>query len=189
MSDVASKADPLLERILSEEGNLFAHAMRLVVSNGKHREDAQDLVQDTLLRAWKAVSTGNGPQHEEVERWLHLTLKNAFLDSRKSKKPLDGNAETFAFSYENLPEDYSDLFTAQCFDADGKPDEDIILARAAARIEKPENRLIFLLRAQNLKYSEIAQQTGLSEEIVKKRLFRIREVLRPLWPEITAPTL
>jgi RNA polymerase sigma-70 factor (ECF subfamily) len=55
---------------------------------GHERADAEDLVQDTYLRAWQAWTNGNRPQ--QVEAWLATICLNLGRDRlRRASKRLE----------------------------------------------------------------------------------------------------
>src|ERR671910_1042044 len=56
---------------------------------GHERADAEDLVQDTYLRAWQAWTNGNRPQ--QVEAWLATICLNLGRDRlRRAKERVGG---------------------------------------------------------------------------------------------------
>lgn len=66
----------LLRALHDEHGDaLFAHALRLV--NGD-RQRAEDLVQETLLRAWRHPETLDPTR---VRSWLFTTARNLAIDA------------------------------------------------------------------------------------------------------------
>jgi RNA polymerase sigma-70 factor (ECF subfamily) len=81
-------ADDELVRVLCEEHGdaLFAHALRLV---GGDRQRAEDLVQETLLRAWRHPDLLD-PDRGSVRAWLFTTARNLSIDAwrrRSSRVP------------------------------------------------------------------------------------------------------
>ncbi len=60
---------------------LHVHCYRLLGS----LEDAEDLVQETLLRAWQHFDTFKG--HASLRTWLYTIATNACLDTLKKRRP------------------------------------------------------------------------------------------------------
>ncbi|ASW57363.1 RNA polymerase subunit sigma [Plantactinospora sp. KBS50] len=92
-----SDLDAQLLRALHDEhaDALFAHALRLV---GGDRQRAEDLVQETLLRAWRhpeALDPGRG----SVRAWLFTTARNLAIDAWRRRSSRVGEVVT-----DNLPE-------------------------------------------------------------------------------------
>ncbi len=76
----------LLRALQDEHGDaLFAHAVRLT---GGDRQRAEDLVQETLLRAWRHPEVLD-PERGAVRSWLFTTARNLAIDAwrRRSTRP------------------------------------------------------------------------------------------------------
>jgi RNA polymerase sigma-70 factor (ECF subfamily) len=68
----------LLRALYAEHGDaLFAHALRLASGD---RQRAEDLVQETLLRAWRHPEALD-PDRGSVRAWLFTTVRNLAIDS------------------------------------------------------------------------------------------------------------
>ena len=74
---------------------LYAHALRLV--NGD-RQRAEDLVQETLLRAWRHPEALD-PQRGSVRAWLFTTARNLAIDAWRRRSVRVGEVIT-----DELPE-------------------------------------------------------------------------------------
>jgi len=72
----------LLRAMFAEHGDaLYAHALRL--TNGD-RQRAEDLVQETLLRAWRHPEALD-PNRGSVRAWLFTTARNLAIEGRLEK--------------------------------------------------------------------------------------------------------
>lgn len=58
---------------------LFLYALSLT----KHKEDAQDIVQETFIKAYLSLDNNT-----DIKNWLYKVLKNAFIDTYRKRKPL-----------------------------------------------------------------------------------------------------
>jgi RNA polymerase sigma-70 factor, ECF subfamily len=159
---------PGFERAVERErATLAAYARRLV----RNSADAEDLVQETLLRAYRHRETlaGSG----RLGAWLFVTLRNLFINQLRQRKR---QPTLLSVDEGNLPEI-----------ADASPDP----ARAAVgRLERraleralaalPDAYRVPLLRADRdgLTYGEIADELGLPIGTVRSRIFRARARLR-----------
>lgn len=135
-----------------------------------NRLDAEDLVQDTCLRAWEQLPQPRGSG--SLDRWLLSILYHRFIDESRRRKrapvrPLDG------------ARDPTDIV------ASGDPRPDELLERAeseraldAAWLELERSQQILLaLRAEGYGLEEIEEITGISRKVLRARLHRARRSL------------
>jgi RNA polymerase sigma-70 factor (ECF subfamily) len=81
----------LLRALQDEHGNaLFAHAVRL---SGGDRQRAEDLVQETMLRAWRYPEALN-PERGAVRSWLFTTARNLAIDAWRRRSVRVGEVVT-----------------------------------------------------------------------------------------------
>ena len=80
------------DHILPLKDKLFRLALRITL----HREEAEDIVQDTLLRVWEKRETW--PQIESIEAYCTTICRNLALDrnaaARNSNLRLDEQMDT-----------------------------------------------------------------------------------------------
>jgi len=130
------------------------------------REDAEDLTQQTFLRAWEALPKFRG--NSSISTWLHSIAYHEYthwLRSRREHVPLDEIVET--------PDD--------CVEQNL---EAVLLRWAIARLD-PEHREVFVLHyVQGFSVGEIAQIVGVPKGTVKSRLFFARQKLRELLSDV-----
>ena len=137
-----------------------------------HAEDAEDVMQDALMRTYKHVGQIKDPG--AFRTWLFRTVRNACLMKRRRRVDEPARVETID------PGSPQDVATG----AQG-PDEVAMnnwlgerLRRALATLP-PAYRMIVLLREmEGLSTREVATVTGMSEDNVKTRLHRARVMLR-----------
>lgn len=152
------------ELVLRYQGRLYNLAYRLT----GEREEARDLTQEALVRAYTALPSFR--TGERFSPWVYKITVNLcinFLRRKKMKVPLDEEAPL----------------------VDGSPGPEEALERketqAAVRraiLALPEQyRAVILLRhQQDLSYADIAQALGLPLGTVKTHIFRAREMLHKL---------
>ena len=81
----------LLRALQDEHGDaLFAHAVRLT---GGDRQRAEDLVQETLLRAWRYPEALD-PERGAVRSWLFTTARNLAIDAWRRRSVRVGEVVT-----------------------------------------------------------------------------------------------
>ena len=155
---------------------LFRLALRLT---GK-REDAEDLVQETLVRALPALRRFEG--RAKLSTYLVRALTNLWknrLRSRKRSRMVEwfqGKRGDEQDDDGPVPVDESPTPLAQ-LEARERARE---VRRAVLRLA-PQRRLTLLLReVEEMSYEEIAEMTGVPIGTVRSRLARARDDLRAL---------
>jgi RNA polymerase sigma-70 factor (ECF subfamily) len=175
---LAAPAEPVLDRgtrraqfereALQHLDALYSFALKLA----RARDDAEDLVSDTLLRAferWEQYRLGTN-----IRAWLFTILYHVFV-SRKRR--IDAR--------EVQPHEDSDGWSAHEAVGDADPegtfydsflDEEI--TRAIAALPDEYRSAVLLSDVQGLRYAEIAEALHVPEGTVKSRLFRGRRILQ-----------
>ena len=146
----------------------YSLALRLV----GNADDANDVVQDTYLRAFRAIRRFRG--EAQIGTWLYRITSNAantLLQRRRTSQ------------HDELTGD--DLVADEC--RERNPEEraehaDIRAQVLAALSTLPSKlRSVIVLRdIYDLPHDAIAEQLGISESAAKVRLFRARQKLREL---------
>jgi RNA polymerase sigma-70 factor (ECF subfamily) len=159
---------------------LYAAAIRLT----RNPTDAEDLVQETFLKAFRAYHTFE--EGTNLKAWLYRILTNTFINNyrRESRRPKEvdlGEIEDL-YLYRRLAEQVTGASTQSAEDQllSGLVEGDI--KRAVE--ELPENfRLpVLLADLEGFSYKEIAEILGIPIGTVMSRLHRGRKALeRALW--------
>src|SRR3954452_15915119 len=76
MADQATFAEQAMEHM----GSLYSAALRMT----RNPADAEDLVQETYLKAYRAFGTFQ--EGTNLKAWLYRILTNTFINSYRSKK-------------------------------------------------------------------------------------------------------
>lgn len=165
---------PLSEQALAQLDTLFRHALRLT----RNVQDAEDLVQETYLRAYRFAERFTPGTN--LRAWLHRIMTNAHLDTRRAAASQPKRVESGRESEAELPEPLDTL-------ADPRPGvEEQVEAlleseRLAREIEALPERFAQAVRLADLaelSYDEIARLTGVGRNTVGTRVFRGRALLR-----------
>ena len=147
---------------------LYSFALKLT----RVREEAEDLVSDTMVRAfqrWEQYRLGSN-----IRAWLFTILYHAFV-SRKRRvdarevQPLEDEEgrELFEPVGEADPEGtFYDSFV----------DDEVVAA--IQRLPDEYRDAIVMSDLHGLKYAEVAKVLGIPEGTVKSRLFRGRRILQ-----------
>lgn len=147
-----------------------------------HAEDAEDVMQDALLRTYRYVGRIRRP--EAFRTWLYRTVRNACLMKRRRRVDEPVRVESLDTGQGDR-NDGSPAAGADVADRGKAPDELAINAWLGSRLRTALQalpaglRVIVLLREmEGLSTREVASVTGLSEANVKMRLHRARVLLR-----------
>ena len=153
------------EKLIGLQGNLLNFAY-ILTSN---RDDAQDLLQDTTLRALdnedKYVDNVN------FKGWVFTIMRNIFINNyRKDTRESTIIDQTEDLYHLNLPQD-SGLETPDGLVAVNDINE-------AINSFSDEYRIPFSMHVAGYKYNEIAEELGLPLGTVKSRIFFTRQKLQ-----------
>ncbi len=156
---------PTWEEVARHYGRfIYTVAYRLA---GNH-DDAQDLVQEVLVRVQRGLATY---RPGSMEGWLSRITTNAFLDEvrRRKRRPAD-----------SLPDEIDRLPV-------GTPSADEALAReslpdhvqaALQRLPEEYRVAVILCDIVGMSYYEIAESVGIPVGTVRSRIHRGRSMLR-----------
>ena len=163
-----------------QEGNLLRAARRLCRGND---DWAQDLVQDALIRAYKAYSAGGYAESAATPwPWLLRILTNLFINdfNRKRKWEAGVDLDTLTASGEAGPEQ---THAAAC----DMPGITLLAETLDEELETALNSLsegmrlcVVLVDMEGLDYAEAAQALGVPIGTVRSRLSRARLQLQDL---------
>lgn len=158
------------DALLAHLDSLFAFAMRLV---GGRRERAEDLVQETALRAFRGYGSLRSPK--KTKTWLFQILYNTQINEfhRQSREPtadVELN-EALLESMETTPcVTPEEQFFAQLLDSE--------LQQALEDLPIEFRTTIWLSDIEELSYKEIAEITNCPAGTVASRLYRGHRLLR-----------
>jgi len=127
-----------------------------------HRAD--DLVQDTLERAWSRL--GQWQRRGEIRAWMFGILHNQFIDGLRAKRSRpEENAG------DELPE-----VAQRAAQSDHLELQD--LDRTLQRLPAEQREILLLVAVEDMSYQEVANVVGVPIGTVMSRLARARERLR-----------
>jgi RNA polymerase sigma-70 factor (ECF subfamily) len=173
---VAAPPTPADERRLRFEREILVHldalyrvALRLTGSAA----DADDLVQETMLKAYRGFD-GYEPG-SNAKGWLLTILRNAFINEyrRRARRPEHVDLDT-AEAVAALPEEELEVPQERFFD--GIVDDEVL--RAVDALPAPFREAVVLSDVEGLDYREIAKVMNVPVGTVKSRLFRGRRLLK-----------
>jgi RNA polymerase sigma-70 factor, ECF subfamily len=177
VGDAANGDRDAMERLLMRAQEV-AYRFSLLVCG--HAEDAEDVMQDALLKTYRYVNKIKEPQ--AFRTWLYTTVRHACLMKRRRR--VGEPAHILSMEQGGVDRDGE----AQPVEVEGRErpaDQRLIDAWAGGRLRRaldslpPSYRLIVVLREmEGLSTREVAAVSGISEANVKTRLHRARVQLR-----------
>ena len=154
--------DTLRDQMLAAVPSLRAFAISLT----GNRDRADDLVQDTLMRAWASIDRfERGTNHEA---WLFTILRNRFhSEYRKRKHEVEDVDGAFAARLKTYPDqqshlDYEDFLTA------------------LPKLPPDQREALLLVGAQGMSYEDAAEVCNVPVGTIKSRVNRARNRLTAL---------
>jgi len=155
--------------LLPQLDSLYSLALRFTTDPSR----AEDLVQDTVLKAfrsWRQFQPGSN-----IRSWLFTILRNTFLSNwrRRRREPILADLAT--------AEPCATIRAVDDDDPEGRFYARIVEAKVLETIDTlPDHfrKVVVLSDVENLPYSEIAGLLGIPVGTVKSRVFRARRQLQ-----------
>ena len=164
--------DVCAEALLGCFEALYRTAFRLT----GNKSQAEDLVQETYLRAWRSLSQLHDPSG--AQPWMFRILRTTFVDQlrRESSRP------KLVMDIEKILAAHQELSPPEIFDVKdlGKLDEffDQEITRAIAELPDEERFALLFQAVGNLTYREISEALECPIGTVMSRLHRAKRWLR-----------
>ncbi len=152
------------QQLLELEPNLIRFALKLTTN----REDALDLVQETLCKALS--NTDKFQEETNLKSWVFTIMKNTFINNYRRKVRartiIDQTADLY---YLSKPQDSGFM----------SPDSNFSVKeiRKAIDLLEDEYRIPFVRHTEGYKYKEIAEELNIPIGSVKSRIFLARQKL------------
>src|SRR3954452_9427232 len=150
---------------------LYAHALRRL----SQHEAAEDAVQDTLLRAYRALPNLDGDL--ALRAWLHRILTNVCHDEGNRRRRQQGLVEKVAALPEELEPDPVDEAVLH--------DRVRVMSDALKDLPESYREALVLRYVDGLSFREVAEATGVSEENARARVHRGRLALHKVLSRIS----
>ena len=156
--------------LAAQTANLAAFARRLT----RQYADAEDLLQDTMLRCWTARHRFEEGTH--LGAWARTIMRNSFLSGRRRAR-----------FRADLPEDALD----RLFGVDESQSQAVELGEVRRAIGEltPEHREAVLMASEGVSVEEAAARLAIPTGTVKSRVARGRDRLRKIAEDGPKPPL
>jgi RNA polymerase sigma-70 factor (ECF subfamily) len=166
-----------MERLLMRAQEV-AYRFSLLICG--HPQDAEDVMQEALLKTYQHVSHITDP--DAFRTWLYTTVRNACLMKRRRRVGEPAHMVSIEQGVRSADGGATDVDVP---DAARGPEQQLEDSWAGRRLQRALQSLPSAFRAivvmreiEGLPTREVAEITGLSEANVKQRLHRARVMLR-----------
>ena len=159
-------------------------AFAMIYQMVRNEEDAWDLAQDGLLKAWRNIRLFRG--QSQFFTWLYRILMNVTIDWLRRKQVQGATEFDDTIGLDNIEPASVTTPRGDLAPAARLADQEI-RARIDAAIARltPEHREVIILRElDGLDYQEIADRAGITPGTVMSRLFYARKKLQTLLRDV-----
>lgn len=166
------KQEDFNDEIIPHLDALYNFGLRLTADPN----DAEDLVQDTIVKAYRFFSSYE--KGTNAKAWLFRILKNSYINNyrKKSKKPSEVDYDEVSSFYESIraerteTSDLEDKMFRELIDDD--------LSNALNSIPEDFRTVVLLCDVEDFTYEEIANMLDVPIGTIRSRLHRGRNLLK-----------
>lgn len=157
--------------VLPLKNVLFRLALRITMN----RADAEDVVQETMIKVWNRRDEWE--QIESMEAFCLTICRNLSLDKLRR---MDNHAETLSASHD--PQDNS--YGANPEEQIVQRDRLMMVRRLIEQLPEKQRSCVQLRDIEGKSYKDIATIMNISEEQVKVNIFRARQTIKEQFQKI-----
>ncbi|MGD9715232.1 MAG: sigma-70 family RNA polymerase sigma factor [Thermomicrobiales bacterium] len=159
-------AQPVSNALKAELIGAIPNLRAFAVSLCSNADRADDLVQETLVKAWDKIDTFE--EGTNLKAWLFTILRNAyFSEIRKYRREVADSDGEYAASLASQPEQFGHL-------------EMVDLLDALDELPADQREAVLLVGAEGFAYEEAAEICGCAVGTIKSRVNRARNRLAQL---------
>ncbi len=156
--------------ILPLKNKLFRLALRITLS----KEEAEDIVQDTLIKVWN--NKENWEQIESMEAYCYKIARNLSLDHLKK-------AENQNDSIDGTPVEKADNSSTP-YEKMLQKDKMSLVKQLVDELPEKQRSCMQLRDFEGKSYKDIAEALYITEEQVKVNIFRARQAIKLKYKEL-----
>ncbi|HYX08731.1 MAG TPA: sigma-70 family RNA polymerase sigma factor [Bacteroidales bacterium] len=166
------KQEDFEEEIIPHLDAMYNFALRLT----SDPSDAEDLVQDTIVKAFRFFSSYE--KGTNAKAWLFRILKNSYINNyrKQSKQPNQVDYDEVATFYETIRAERTDTS-----DLEDKMFRDLIdddISNALEELPEDFRTVVLLCDVEGFTYEEIANMLDVPIGTIRSRLHRGRNLLK-----------
>ena len=170
--DEKQKQKDFDDEIIPHMDALYNFALRLTTDPN----DAEDLVQDTIVKAYRFFSSYE--KGTNAKAWMFRILKNSFINNyrKTSKKPSQVDYDEVSSYYESIRAERTDTSDLENLMFREMMDDD--LSNALKRLPEDFRTVVLLCDVEGYTYEEIANMLDVPIGTIRSRLHRGRNLLK-----------
>jgi|SRR5699024_10381017 len=167
-----AKQDDFQEEIVPHLDAMYNFALRLT----SDPNDAEDLVQDTIVKAYRFFSSYE--KGTNAKAWLFRILKNSYINNyrKRSKQPSQVDYDEIATFYETIRSDRTDTTDLESQMFRQLVDDDI--SNALEKLPEDFRTVVLLCDVESFTYEEISNMLDVPIGTIRSRLHRGRNLLK-----------
>ena len=156
---------------------VFALALKML----KHREESEEVSQDTFIKVYKSLSKFNG--ESKFSTWIYRIAYNTCLDRIKKNSKYNNDVEINDVTS-------NEIFQAEnIFDSLENKERSVIIKECMDKLPEDERVIMHLFYFEELSLKEIVKIVSMTEGNVKVKLFRARKKLFSIFKESVEPEI
>jgi RNA polymerase sigma-70 factor (ECF subfamily) len=175
-SSTEDDVDLFARLLAAHQEKLYRVAYRMA----GHHEDAQDLLQDALLEAYRSFKKFQRGTY--FDKWLYRIMTNTFIDRQRHKKRV-GRVDSL--DAPSVGGDDGEISAREIPDWTGEPSRRVLHDEFGEPVQKalnqlkPDFRMVLILSdVEEFSYEEIAEMLNIPIGTVRSRLHRARDMMR-----------
>jgi len=170
--DEVKKQRDFNDEIIPHLDSLYNFALRLTTDPN----DAEDLVQDTIVKAYRFFSSYE--KGTNAKAWLFRILKNSFINNyrKTSKKPQQVDYDEVSSFYESIRAERTDTSDLERVMYRELIDDDV--SKALEELPEDFRTVVLLCDVEGFTYEEIANMLDVPIGTIRSRLHRGRNLLK-----------
>jgi len=145
----------------------------------KNREEAEEISQDSFVKAYKNLSSFKG--ESKFSTWVYKIAYYASLDAVKRNKRFSNNENIDDLKIGNLSEIQGGLEYLH------EKERKKVISKALLKLNEDERTILTLFYFEELPIKEISKIINLSEDNIKVKLYRSRKKLAVFLKHVIEP--
>jgi RNA polymerase sigma-70 factor (ECF subfamily) len=184
-----NKNQLIINKVLKGDANAFAYLVdtyknlvfTLAFKMTKSREEAEEVSQDTFIKAFKNLKNFKGDS--KFSTWLYRIAYHTSLDAIKKNKKHQNSFEINDVTFNQIKSVEDTLQTIE------RKERAKMIDACLLELPEDERSIIWLFYYEELSLKEITEVTSLSEANIKVKLHRARKKLLTIVKENVEPEI